>query len=133
MFVVLRTSHDQLSSGRVHSSAVERATLHLTAVVRHDVVNDQLTDDAQLRTILPVVFQQSRLHVLHLDLVLVAVEQLARVLEPAPRRQREVSDMTPLRPVFSASRVQHVSDLHLKFALRPHHVWKYGRHPLCDR
>ena len=34
------------------------------------------------------------------------------------------------RPVFSASRMQHVSDLHLKFALRPHHVWKYGRHPL---
>jgi len=32
-----------------------------------------------------------------------------------------------LRPVFSASRVQHVSDLHSKFALRPHHVWKYGR------
>jgi len=35
---------------------------------------------------------------------------------------------TFLRPVFSASRVQQVSDLHLKFALRPHHVWKYGRH-----
>jgi len=35
-------------------------------------------------------------------------------------------------PVFAASRVQHVSDLHLKFALRPHHVWKYGRHPICD-
>jgi len=33
-----------------------------------------------------------------------------------------------LRPVFSASRVQHVSDLHPKFALTPH-VWKYGRHP----
>jgi len=33
---------------------------------------------------------------------------------------------------FSASRVQHVSDLHLKIALRPHHVWKYGRHPICD-
>jgi len=32
---------------------------------------------------------------------------------------------TFLRPVFSASRVQQVSDLHLKFALRPHHVWKY--------
>jgi len=30
--------------------------------------------------------------------------------------------------VFSASCVQQVSDLHLKFALRPHHVWKYGRH-----
>jgi len=26
--------------------------------------------------------------------------------------------------------VQQVSDLHLKFALRPHHVWKYGRHPI---
>ena len=37
-----------------------------------------------------------------------------------------------LRHVFSASRVQHVSDLHLKLALRPHHVWKYGGHPICD-
>jgi len=27
--------------------------------------------------------------------------------------------------------VQHISDLHSKFALRPHHVWKYGRHPVC--
>jgi len=36
-----------------------------------------------------------------------------------------------LCPVFSAIRVQQVSDLHLKFALRPHHVWKYGRHPIC--
>ena len=25
--------------------------------------------------------------------------------------------------------MQHVSDLHPKFALRPHHVWKYGRYP----
>ena len=31
--------------------------------------------------------------------------------------------VTFLRPVYS--------DLHLKFALRPHHVWKYGRHPIC--
>jgi len=30
---------------------------------------------------------------------------------------------------ISASRVQHISDMHSKFALRPHHVWKYGRHP----
>jgi len=37
-----------------------------------------------------------------------------------------------LRPAFPASRVQHISDLHLKFSLRPHHVWKYGRHPVCD-
>jgi len=38
-----------------------------------------------------------------------------------------------LRPVFSASRVQQVSDLHSKFALKPHHMWKYGRHPISDR
>ena len=37
-----------------------------------------------------------------------------------------------LRPVLSASRMQHVSDLHPKFTLTPHHVWKYGRHPICD-
>jgi len=30
-----------------------------------------------------------------------------------------------LRPVFAASRVQRISDLHSKFALRPHHVPKY--------
>ena len=35
--------------------------------------------------------------------------------------------------VFSASCAQHVSDLHSKFTLRPHHVWKYGRHPICGR
>ena len=38
-----------------------------------------------------------------------------------------------LRPVFPASRVQHISDLHSKFALGPHHVWKYGKHPICGR
>jgi len=38
-----------------------------------------------------------------------------------------------LRPVFSASRVHHISDLHSKFALGPHHVWKYGSHSICDR
>jgi len=38
---------------------------------------------------------------------------------------------TFLRPVFSANHVHQVSDLRLKFALRPHHVWKYGRHPIC--
>jgi len=37
-----------------------------------------------------------------------------------------------LRPVFSESRVLHISDLHSKFALRPHHVWTYGRYPICD-
>jgi len=28
--------------------------------------------------------------------------------------------------------MQHISDMHSKFALRPHHVWKYGRHPISD-
>jgi len=37
-----------------------------------------------------------------------------------------------LRPAFPASRVQYVSDLHSKCALGPHHVSKYGRHPVCD-
>ena len=37
-----------------------------------------------------------------------------------------------LWPEFSASRVQHVTDPHLNFALRRHHVWKCGRHPICD-
>jgi len=39
---------------------------------------------------------------------------------------------TYLRAVFSTSSVQHVSDLRLKLPLRPYHVWKYGRHPICD-
>jgi len=38
-----------------------------------------------------------------------------------------------LGPAFPASCVQHVSDLHPKFTLRPHHIWKYGRHPISDR
>jgi len=28
--------------------------------------------------------------------------------------------------------VQYISDLHSKFALRPHHVWKYGRHSISN-
>jgi len=38
-----------------------------------------------------------------------------------------------LGPAFSTSSAQHVSDLHSKFARRPHHVSKYGRHPMCGR
>ena len=38
-----------------------------------------------------------------------------------------------LHPVFSVNCMQHISDMHSKFALRPHHVWKYGRHPISDR
>ena len=43
------------------------------------------------------------------------------------------ADVEFLRPVLPSSRVQHISDMHFKFALRPHHVTKYGRHPICDR
>jgi len=35
-----------------------------------------------------------------------------------------------LHPVFSVSCMKHISDMRSKFALRPHHVWKYGRHPV---
>ena len=38
---------------------------------------------------------------------------------------------TFLGPAFAVSHVQHLSDLHSKFALGPHHVSKYGRHPTC--
>jgi len=38
-----------------------------------------------------------------------------------------------LRPVFAASRQQHISDLHSKFALGPRHVSKHHRHPKCGR
>jgi len=37
-----------------------------------------------------------------------------------------------LGPAFPASRTQHSSDLHSKFALGPHHV-NFGRHPICNR
>ena len=48
-------------------------------------------------------------------------------------RVRWCPDGDFLHPVFSASRVQHISDMHSKFAPRPHHVRKYGRHPVADR
>jgi len=37
-----------------------------------------------------------------------------------------------LGPAFAASHVQHLSDLHSKFALGPHHVPKYGRHAASE-
>jgi len=40
---------------------------------------------------------------------------------------------TFLHPVFSVSRAQQVLDLHSKFALGPHHMSKYGRHPISNR
>jgi len=38
-----------------------------------------------------------------------------------------------LHLIFSPSRVQHISNLHSKIALRSHHVWNYGRHTISDR
>ena len=58
-------------------------------------------------------------------------EDIARQSFPMVPRWRFLA--TFLRPAFTASRVQQVSDLHLKFALRPHHVWKYGRHRIYGR
>jgi len=49
---------------------------------------------------------------------------------PVPEMTYNVFSGT-LNPTHFTS-LQHVSDLHPKFALRPHHVWKYGRHPICD-
>jgi len=54
---------------------------------------------------------------------------------------RQICGMVPrwrflasfLGPAFAASRVQHLSDLHSKFALGPRNVSKYGRHPTCGR
>jgi len=46
---------------------------------------------------------------------------------------RRCADGEFLRPVFPASRVQYISDLHPKFALTPHDLWKYGEHPISDR
>jgi len=58
-------------------------------------------------------------------------EDIARQICAMVRRWRFFASF--LRPVFPASRVQHISDLHSKFALGLYHVWKYGRHPICGR
>ena len=58
-------------------------------------------------------------------------EDIARQICAMVRRWRFFASF--LRPLFPASRVEHISDLHSKFALGPHHVWKYRRHPICGR
>jgi len=58
-------------------------------------------------------------------------EDIARQSRAIVHRWRIFGEF--LHPVFSASHMQHISNLHPKFALRPHHVWKYGRHPISDR
>jgi len=59
---------------------------------------------------------------------LVAKIQLDKIVRWCP----DVNFSDFLHPIFSASRAQYISDLHSKFALRPHHVWKYGRHPIYN-
>jgi len=55
--------------------------------------------------------------------ICVSCEDIARQSCGMVPRWRLFGDF--LHAVFSASRAQHVSDLHSKFTLRPHHVWKY--------
>jgi len=62
--------------------------------------------------------------------IFLACEVIARQICAMVRKWQIFGNF--LHPVFSASHVQPVSDLHPEFALRPHHVWKYGRHPICD-
>ena len=59
----------------------------------------------------------------------ISCQNTARQLCAMVRRWQIFGDFWVL--YFSAGCVPHVSDLHLKFALRPHPVWKYGRHPVC--
>ena len=61
----------------------------------------------------------------------ISCEDTARQSCPIVRRWRFFASFLP--PVFAASRVQHISDMHSKFALRSRHVPKYGRHPICGR
>jgi len=58
-------------------------------------------------------------------------EDISRQSCPMVPRWRFLA--TFLGPAFAASRVQHRSNLHSKFALGSHHVSKYGRHPTCGR
>jgi len=51
-------------------------------------------------------------------------EDIARQSCAMVRRWRIFGEF--LGRAFPASRLKQVSDLRLKFALRPHHVWKYG-------
>ena len=63
--------------------------------------------------------------------IFVSCEDIARQSCAMVPRWRIFGDF--LGPAFPASLVQHISGMHSKFALRPHHVWKYGKHPICDR
>jgi len=67
--------------------------------------------------------------------ICLSCEDIARQSCGMVPRWRLFGDFLRAVGLFSATatRAQHVSDLHYKFTLRPHHVWKYGRHPISDR
>ena len=50
-----------------------------------------------------------------------SIHSLAAKIQP-DKVVRRCQNGDFLHPVFSASRLQHISDMHSKFALRPHHV-----------
>jgi len=68
---------------------------------------------------------------------MIYVRKLAKCGRYSPTKLCDGAQMaifaSVLRYVFTASHVQHNSDMHSKFVLRSHHVWKYGRHPISDR
>jgi len=65
--------------------------------------------------------------------ITLGIALVSKIAPPPNKVVRWCQNGDFLRPLFSANREQHISDMHSKFALRPHHVWKYGRHPISDR
>jgi len=46
---------------------------------------------------------------------------------------RQTCAMVPRWRLFASCIFSEPSAAHFRHALRPHHVWKYGRHPIADR
>jgi len=78
----------------------------------------------------------------HLEEILLVFFPIVDMCFSCEGMARQSCAMVPRWPIFGdflghtafpASRMQHISDLHSKFALGPHHVLKDGRHPFCDQ
>ena len=122
--MVNRTTLDKLECGQMPNLMVElpntRGALCSTPQrPKFTILWEHVEDISLLNKFFPIV-----------DMCL-SCEDIARQSCAMVPRWRFLA--TLLRPAFPASRVQQVSDLHLKFALRPHHVWKYGRHQIYGR
>jgi len=109
-------TRNQLKCGRVPQS---NETISAASGPKFTILWGHLEDILLLNEFFPIVDK------------CLSCEDIARQSCAMVRRWRFLA--TFLSPVFSASRVQHISDLHSKFTLGPHHVWKYGRHPISDR